>query len=86
MDYKDDTPRMAACPHCNAYNCTNDPSIPDLVAGEHTCRHCRQTFPMAQTFRHNEAYKIEDRMAALEKAVQRLEATIGNLRAAAFKD
>lgn len=69
MDEIKYSPRMELCPHCDRYNCVNDPSVSDLIVGTHECHHCRERFEMRPLFRLNEAAKIDDRLAALERAV-----------------
>lgn len=69
MNESDLSPRMELCSHCDRYNCVNDPSVSDLIAGTHECRHCGKRFEMRPLFRANEAAKIDDRLDALERAV-----------------
>ena len=69
MNDHEHSPRMELCPRCDHYNCVNDPSVSDLIVGTHECHHCGQRFEMRPLFRLNEAAKIDDRLAALERAV-----------------
>lgn len=69
MTESEHSPRMELCPHCDRYNCVNDPSVSDLIVGTHECHRCGQRFEMSPLFRLNEAAKIDDRLAALERAV-----------------
>jgi transcription elongation factor Elf1 len=66
MNPPEHQPRMELCPHCDQYNCVNDPRISDVLTGTHGCQHCGDRFDMNPLFRWLEAEKLSDRIEAIE--------------------